>query len=61
MGALARESVSVGVARAPDMSVGSVTLMTLTTPLSADAMNARARTESKATFSAASVFQAPVW
>ena len=61
VGALACESVSVGVARAPDMSVGSVTVTTLTTPLSADAMNARARTESKAMFSAASVSHAPVW
>ena len=51
----------VGVASAPDMSVGLVTLTTWTVPLSADAMNACARAESKAMFSAASVFQAPVW
>ena len=59
--ALACESVPVGVARAPDMSVGLATLTTWTVPLSADAMNARARAESKAIFSAAPVFQAPVW
>ena len=55
------ESVPVNGAHAPAMSVGLATLTTLTVPLSADAMNARARMESKAMFSAASVFQAPVW